>query len=109
MTVRSCNHAPQRDSFPINEEGSFRALLAAVYWGGACCFTAAEGFHDASIVGSAEYEDLNELVEHDPIRDSRAMEPCGCSSNLGGISASSWYQMGSMMDDGTAGTRNSVD
>ena len=58
VTVRSRNYAAKGDPFPINEEGTFGALFAAVYWGRACCFASAGCFHDAPI----DREVLSQLV-----------------------------------------------
>lgn len=59
-------------------------------------------------IRAAEHEDLDELVEHDPIRNPGPMTtPRDWVSTRSGISAANWLHTGSRMNDGTAGTSTS--
>ena len=56
------------------------------------------------MVGAAEDEDLNQLVEDDAVGDARAMTAEGMGDLAAtGSRAANWSQMGSMMDDGNGG------
>ena len=58
-----------------------------------------------ALVGATEHEDLHKLVEHHPVGDAGPVATERMVSSWGGSKAENWSQMGSMMDDGTVGTR----
>lgn len=55
------------------------------------------------LVGAAEYEDLNELLEDHPVGCAGIVAAQRMVSCLSGSSAENWSQIGSMRHDGRAG------
>ena len=64
----------------------------------------AGGVGDAA-VAAAEHQHLDELVEHDAVRDALAVAAEGWWTWRVGSSAVNWSHRGSWMQDGIAGTR----
>ena len=57
------------------------------------------------MVGAAEDEDLDQLVEDEAVGGiQRRWQPSGWGASCAGSNAATRSQMGSMMDDGMAGT-----
>jgi MarR family len=59
---------------------------------------------DPAAVAAAEHQDLDELVEHQPVRDARVVAAQRVVDLAGGSRAVNWTHRGSRIDDGRAGT-----
>jgi hypothetical protein len=71
---------------------------------------AAQGGGRAGVVGdaaipAAEHQDLDELVEHNPVGDAGAVAAERMAVPTSGEEAATWTHRGSRTDDGRAGTR----
>src|SRR4029453_6822271 len=56
-------------------------------------------------IAAAEHQDLDELVEHQPVSDAGPVAASGWGTWRVGSRAATWTHNGSRMDDGRAGTR----